>query len=168
MSFRIGQGIDFHRLEAGKELWLGGVRLASEKGCVAHSDGDVLIHSICDAMLGALSLNDIGWWFPDTDPEFRNIRSTILLERTSIIIREKGYFVSNIDSTLCLEEPKIAPYIADMKDVMSNILKIPTDAVSVKATTTEKLGFTGRGEGVMALAVVLLQKSPSSTESSAR
>jgi 2-C-methyl-D-erythritol 2,4-cyclodiphosphate synthase len=160
MNLRIGQGIDFHQLMEGRKLWLGGVLIPSDKGCVAHSDGDVLIHAICDALLGALSLKDIGHWFPDSDEEFRNIRSTILLERTYNIIREKGYYVSNIDSTLCLERPKIAPYVSDMKNVIATILNVNADSVSIKATTTEGLGFTGRGEGVVALAVVLLQNSP--------
>jgi len=153
---RIGQGIDFHRLEEGRELWLGGVHINSEKGCVAHSDGDVLIHAICDALLGAVGLNDIGTHFPDTSPEYRGIDSRILLKKTVEMIGEKGYRIVNIDSTVCLETPKIAPYIAAMRTTLSSVMGISPDAVSVKATTTEKMGFTGRGEGISAMAVCLV------------
>jgi 2-C-methyl-D-erythritol 2,4-cyclodiphosphate synthase len=156
MNIRIGQGIDFHRLDTGLKLWLGGVLIPSEKGCVAHSDGDVLLHAICDSILGAAGLPDIGHHFPDSDPELRNIRSTILLERTINIIRKKGYKVSNIDCTICLEKPKIAPYINEMKEIISKILQISIEVISIKATTTEKLGFIGREEGVAALAVALI------------
>jgi 2-C-methyl-D-erythritol 2,4-cyclodiphosphate synthase len=156
LHHRIGQGIDFHRLEEGCELWLGGVRVNSSKGCVAHSDGDVLIHAICDALLGAAGLNDIGTHFPDTSDEFRGIDSKILLRRTVEMINAKGYRIVNIDSTVCLEVPKLAPYIEAMRTTMAAILNIPPDAVSVKATTTEKMGFTGRGEGIVAMAVCLL------------
>jgi len=158
MNLRTGQGIDFHRLAEGRKLWLGGVLIPSEKGCIAHSDGDVLLHAVCDAMLGAAGLGDIGHHFPDTDPQFRNIDSKILLERTSAIIRNHGFRIVNIDSTVCLEKPKIASYIPEMRSVIASILDTTPDNVSVKATTTEKLGFTGRGEGVMALAAVLLEK----------
>jgi len=158
MNLRPGQGIDFHRLAEGRKLWLGGVLIPSEKGCIAHSDGDVLLHAVCDAMLGAAGLGDIGHHFPDTDPQFRNIDSKILLERTSAIIRNHGFRIVNIDSTVCLEKPKIASYIPEMRSVIASILDTTPDNVSVKATTTEKLGFTGRGEGVMALAAVLLEK----------
>jgi 2-C-methyl-D-erythritol 2,4-cyclodiphosphate synthase len=153
---RIGQGIDFHRLEEGRELWLGGVHINSAKGSVAHSDGDVLIHAICDAMLGAAGLNDIGYHFPDTSDEYRGIDSKILLRRTVEMVAAKGYRIVNIDSTVCLELPKLAPYIAAMRTTMAAIANISPDAVSVKATTTEKMGFTGRGEGIVALAVCLL------------
>ena len=153
---RIGQGIDFHRLEEGRELWLGGVRINSAKGCVAHSDGDVLIHAICDALLGAAGLNDIGYHFPDTSEEFRGIDSKILLRRVVEMITGAGYRIVNIDSTVCLELPKLSPYITAMRTTMAAIANISPDAVSVKATTTEKMGFTGRGEGVMALAVCLI------------
>lgn len=153
---RIGQGIDFHRLEEGRELWLGGVHIISEKGCVAHSDGDVLIHAICDALLGAAGLNDIGTHFPDTSPEYKGIDSRILLKKTVEMISEKGYRVVNIDSTVCLEAPKIAPYITAMRTTLAAVIGISPDAVSVKATTTEKMGFTGRGEGVVAMAVCLV------------
>ena len=159
MNIRIGQGIDFLRLEKSLDLWLGGVKIPSEKGCVAHSDGDVLLHAICDALLGAAGLSDIGHQFPDTSPEFRNIDSKILLEKTFRLISDKGYSVINIDSTVCLESPKIAPHISAMKSIIASILRISETDVSVKATTTEKMGFTGRGEGVVALAVALLSKN---------
>jgi 2-C-methyl-D-erythritol 2,4-cyclodiphosphate synthase len=158
MSMRIGQGIDFHRLETGLELWLGGVRIPSDKGCVAHSDGDVLLHAICDAMLGAAGLRDIGYHFPDTDDKYKNIDSKILLRKTFELIRKEGYFINNIDSTLCLEKPRIAPFIQEMKDTIASIVETEPVNVAVKATTTEKMGFTGRGEGIVALAIVLLTK----------
>lgn len=158
MKLRIGQGIDFHRLEKGHDLWLGGIKIPSETGCVAHSDGDVLLHAVCDALLGAAGLNDIGHYFPDTSNEFRNIDSKVLLERTFTIIREEGYSVINVDSTVCLEYPKISSFTKAMKKTISGILDIDPEDVSVKATTTEKMGFTGRGEGVVALASVLLSK----------
>ena len=158
MKIRTGQGIDFHRLEKDHELWLGGIKIPSEKGCVAHSDGDVLLHAICDALLGAAGLNDIGHYFPDTNSEFRNIDSKVLLERTFSLIREKGYRVVNADSTVCLENPKISSFVPLMKKVIADILELEPDDVSVKATTTEKMGFTGRGEGVIAIALVLIGK----------
>jgi 2-C-methyl-D-erythritol 2,4-cyclodiphosphate synthase len=158
MNFRIGQGIDFHRLESGLDLWLGGVKIPSEKGCVAHSDGDVLLHAICDAILGASGLRDIGYQFPDTDKKYKNIDSKILLRNTYELIRQKGYSVNNIDCTVCLEKPKISSYIHDMKIAISAIVETEPDNVAVKATTTEKLGFTGREEGIVAIAVVLLTK----------
>jgi len=158
MSFRSGQGIDFHRLEKGRDLWLGGIKIPSDKGCIAHSDGDALLHAICDALLGAAGLKDIGHQFPDTDSEYKNIDSKILLMKTIAMLEAKGYSVVNIDSTICLEKPKIAPYIDDMKDVISAIAKIEADAVSIKATTTEKMGFAGREEGLAAFAVVLISK----------
>jgi 2-C-methyl-D-erythritol 2,4-cyclodiphosphate synthase len=159
MNFRIGQGIDFHRLQPGLDLWLGGIKIPSEKGCVAHSDGDVLIHAICDALLGAAGLRDIGYHFPDTDIKYKNIDSKILLKKTLEFISEKGYVVNNLDSTLCLEEPKISPFIQEMKNTISSILETEPENIAIKATTTEKLGFTGRGEGVVAMAVVLLSKN---------
>jgi 2-C-methyl-D-erythritol 2,4-cyclodiphosphate synthase len=158
MNIRVGQGIDFHRLEKGLDLWLGGIKIQSEKGCVAHSDGDVLLHAICDALLGAAGLNDIGHYFPDSSAEFKNIDSKELLKRTVIFIHEKGYKVVNIDSTVCIEKPKISPYITDMKEVISKITDISTTDISIKATTTEKLGFAGREEGMAAFAVVMLDK----------
>jgi 2-C-methyl-D-erythritol 2,4-cyclodiphosphate synthase len=153
---RIGQGLDFHRLEEGRELWLGGVHIVSSKGCVAHSDGDALIHAICDALLGAAGINDIGTHFPDTSDEYKGIDSKILLKRTVKMVTEKGYRIVNIDSTVCLEAPKLAPYISAMRTTLANIAEILPDAISVKATTTEKMGFTGRGEGVVAMAVCLI------------
>lgn len=158
MSVRIGQGIDFHRLKTGINLWLGGVKIPSEKGCVAHSDGDVLLHAICDALLGAAGLNDIGHYFPDSNTEYKGIDSKILLKRTISLVHEKGYKVVNIDSTVCLEKPKISPFINEMKEVISDITFISPENISVKATTTEKLGFAGREEGLVAYAVVLLEK----------
>ena len=158
MNIRIGQGIDFHRLETGLDLWLGGVKIPSEKGCLAHSDGDVLLHAICDALLGAAGLMDIGYYFPDTDNRYKNIDSKILLKNTFDLIRQKGYHINNIDSTICLEKPKIFSFIQDMKNTISTIVETEPDNVAVKATTTEKLGFTGREEGIVAIAVVLLSK----------
>ncbi len=157
MNIRIGQGIDFHRLEPGLELWLGGIRIPSVNGCVAHSDGDVLLHAICDSLLGAAGLSDIGHYFPDSDPEFKNIDSKILLKKTFDTISEKGYSVGNIDCTVCLESPKIASYTPEMKVIISAILKTVPENISIKATTAEKLGFIGREEGIAAIAVALLQ-----------
>jgi 2-C-methyl-D-erythritol 2,4-cyclodiphosphate synthase len=156
MNIRIGQGIDFHRLENGLNLWLGGVQIPSGKGCVAHSDGDVLLHAICDALLGAAGLRDIGFYFPDSSIEFKDIDSKILLKRTFDLIKKKGFCVINIDSTICLENPKISPFIQEMKNAISGIVETNAEDIAIKATTTEKLGFTGREEGVVALAVVLL------------
>ena len=158
MNIRIGQGIDFHRLEEGLNFWLGGVKIPSEKGCVAHSDGDVLLHAICDALLGAAGLRDIGYYFPDTSNEFRNIDSKILLKKTFDLIKEKGYSIVNIDSTVCLEKPKISSFILEMKTIISKIVDTDADNIAIKATTTEKLGFAGREEGIFALAVVLICK----------
>lgn len=157
MKLRTGQGIDFHRLEKGRKLYLGGLLIPSEKGCVAHSDGDVLIHAICDALLGAAALGDIGHHFPDTSQEFKNIDSKILLKRTFGLIKEKGYSIINIDSTLCLEKPKIAAFIPEMRTILAGILETNTEDISIKATTAEKMGFIGREEGVVALASVLLK-----------
>ena len=159
MKIRIVQGIDFHRLEKDLPLWLGGIRIPSDKGCVAHSDGDVLIHAICDALLGAAGLRDIGHYFPDTGVEFKGIDSKILLKRSFELIREKGYSVVNLDCTICLEKPKIAPHITEIRNTIASILETDPDAIAVKATTTEKMGFTGREEGVVAMAVVLISES---------
>lgn len=153
---RIGQGIDFHRLREGRELWLGGVRIESDRGCEAHSDGDVLIHAICDALLGAAGLRDIGYYFPDTSNEFSGIDSKILLGRTNDLLSENGFRIVNIDSTVCLEKPKIAPYIDLMRKTLAEVTGLTPEAIAIKATTTEKMGFAGRGEGVMALAVCLI------------
>src|SRR5512140_148677 len=146
MSLRTGQGIDFHRLETGLDLWLGGVRIPSLKGCVAHSDGDVLLHAICDALLGAAGLDDIGHQFPDVDQAYKNIDSKILLEKTFAMVREKGFNVINVDSTLCLQKPKISPFIGEMKKTIAAILSTDPGNIGIKATTTEKLGFVGREE----------------------
>jgi 2-C-methyl-D-erythritol 2,4-cyclodiphosphate synthase len=156
MKIRIGQGIDFHRLEKDRDLWLGGIKIPSDKGCVAHSDGDVLLHSICDAMLGAAGLRDIGSNFPDSSPEFKNIDSKILLARTMEFISHKGYSIINIDSTVCLEKPKISLFIPEMKSAIAGITGNTVDDIGIKATTTEKMGFTGREEGIAAISVVLL------------
>jgi len=156
MIIRIGQGIDFHRLETGKDLWLGGVNIPSEKGCIAHSDGDVLLHAICDALLGAAGLRDIGHYFPDTEIKYKNIDSKILLKNTFDLIRDKGFNVGNIDCTVCLEKPKISNFVQEMKNTISSIVNTGPDSIGVKATTTEKLGFTGREEGIVAIAVVLI------------
>lgn len=158
MSFRIGSGVDFHQLVTGRELWLGGVHIPAEKGALGHSDADVLLHAICDAMLGALALGDIGTHFPDTSAEFKGIDSKILLERSITLIRQEGYRVINIDSTLCLEKPKIKPFVPQMQETIARILGLTNKDVSIKATTTEKLGFVGREEGLVAYATVLLER----------
>jgi 2-C-methyl-D-erythritol 2,4-cyclodiphosphate synthase len=158
MSFRIGSGVDFHQLVIGRELWLGGVHIPAEKGALGHSDADVLLHAICDAMLGALALGDIGTHFPDTSTEFKGIDSKILLERSMALVRQEGYRVINIDSTLCLEKPKIKPYVPQMQETIARILGLTSKDVSIKATTTEKLGFVGREEGLVAYATVLLER----------
>ncbi len=158
MSYRIGLGVDFHQLAEGKKLWIGGVEIPHHKGSLGHSDADVLLHAICDAMLGALSLGDIGTHFPDTSQEFKDIDSKILLHRTFELIQKEGYRIVNIDSTLCLEAPKIKPYISRMQSAIAGIVQITVKDVSVKATTTEQLGFAGREEGLMAYATVLLSK----------
>ena len=155
---RIGLGIDIHQLQEGKELFIGGVKIPHNKGAVGHSDADVLIHAICDALLGAANLGDIGKHFPDTSAEFKGIDSKILLKRVVQLISDKGYVIGNIDSTVCLQKPKIAPYIPTMKEVLASAANIDIDAISIKATTTEKLGFEGREEGVSAYAVVLLNQ----------
>jgi len=158
MNIRIGQGIDFHQLEKGRALWLGGINVPSAKGSVAHSDGDVLIHAICDALLGAAALGDIGYHFPDTDEAYRDIDSKILLGKTVKLVQSEGYTIINIDSTICLEEPRLSGHINKMRDRLSEICGIGRDVISIKATTTEKMGFAGRGEGIMAMAAVLLNK----------
>jgi len=156
MKIRIGSGVDFHQLVEGRDLWIGGVKIPHHKGALGHSDADVLLHAICDAMLGAACLGDIGTHFPDTSSEFKNIDSKILLKRTVELIRQEGYHVVNIDSTLCLQAPKIKSYIGQMQEVIAAIAGLTTKEVSVKATTTEKMGFVGREEGLVAYASVLL------------
>jgi 2-C-methyl-D-erythritol 2,4-cyclodiphosphate synthase len=158
MSFRIGFGIDFHQLVEDRDLWLGGVKIPHVKGAKGHSDADVLLHAICDAMLGALALGDIGVHFPDTNQAYKNIDSKILLKRSFDLITDKGYKVVNVDSSLCLEAPKIKPYVVAMQQTIAGILGLTVDDVSVKATTTEKMGFVGREEGLVAYATVLLEK----------
>lgn len=157
--YRIGQGIDFHKLVEGREFWLGGVLIPHHKGALGHSDADVLLHAICDAMLGALSLGDIGQHFPDTDTSYKGIDSKILLQRSYQLVCEKGYKMVNIDSTVLLQAPKIRKYVDDMRRAIANILGISIDDVSIKATTTEQLSFIGREEGIVATANVLLQKA---------
>ena len=156
--FRIGSGVDFHQLVEGRELWLGGVLIPHSKGALGHSDADVLLHAICDALLGALSLGDIGTHFPDTSAEFKNIDSKILLQRTYGLVQKEGYKLVNADTTLCLEKPKIKPFVVEMQNVIASILQVSEKDVSIKATTTETMGFVGRQEGLVAYATVLLQK----------
>jgi 2-C-methyl-D-erythritol 2,4-cyclodiphosphate synthase len=158
MAYRIGFGIDFHQMVEERDLWIGGVKIPHHKGAKGHSDADVLLHAICDAMLGALALGDIGVHFPDTDNSYKNIDSKILLDKTYQLIKSKGYQVVNVDSSLCLEAPKIKPYVAAMQEAIASILKVEITDVSVKATTTEKMGFVGREEGLVAYATVLLEK----------
>jgi 2-C-methyl-D-erythritol 2,4-cyclodiphosphate synthase len=158
MSYRVGSGIDFHQLVEGRDLWIGGIKIPHTKGALGHSDADVLLHAICDAMLGALSLGDIGVHFPDTDISLKNIDSKILLAKSYELIKNKGYKIVNVDSTLCLQEPKIKPYVVQMQEVIASILQVTIQDVSVKATTTEKMGFAGREEGLVAYATALLCK----------
>jgi len=161
MSYRIGQGIDFHKLVEGREFWLGGILIPHTKGALGHSDADVLLHAICDAMLGALSLGDIGQHFPDTDNAFKGIDSKILLEKTYRLVTEKEYFLVNIDATILLQAPKIRPYVDTMRNAIAGILNISAEDVSIKATTTEQLSFIGREEGIVATANVLLRRKDS-------
>jgi 2-C-methyl-D-erythritol 2,4-cyclodiphosphate synthase len=159
MSYRIGSGVDFHQMVTGRDFWLGGIHIPHHKGALGHSDADVLLHAICDAMLGALCLGDIGVHFPDTDTTLKNIDSKILLQKTYTLIQQKGYTIVNIDSTLCLEAPKIKNYVPQMQQAIANILAIEITDVSIKATTTETMGFVGRQEGLIAYATVLLKKT---------
>lgn len=158
MSYRTGSGVDFHQLKKGRDLWIGGVHIAFNKGAEGHSDADVLLHAICDALLGALALGDIGIHFPNTSEEFKNIRSTILLQKTVDMVKNKGYSVVNIDSTVCLQEPKLKQHTSTMRKLIADITNITENDVSIKATTTEKMGFIGKGKGIMAYATVLLKK----------
>jgi 2-C-methyl-D-erythritol 2,4-cyclodiphosphate synthase len=155
---RIGFGIDFHQMAEGRAFWLGGVQIPSTRGALGHSDADVLIHAICDALLGALALGDIGQHFPNTDPAYKDIDSKILLEKSYALVRGRGWRVVNIDSTVTLEAPKIMKHAPAMREVMAGILGIGVEDISIKATTTEQMGFVGRGEGVVAYATVLLEK----------
>ena len=158
MDFRTGNGYDVHQLADGLPLVLGGEKIPHAKGCVAHSDGDVLIHALCDALLGALALGDIGQHFPDTSDDYAGIDSRILLARVAAMIREKGWEIVNVDNTLLAQKPKIAPYVTAMRQALADTLGLPVEAVSVKATTTERLGFVGREEGVAAYATCLLRR----------
>ncbi len=159
MSFRIGQGIDFHKLVEGREFWLGGVLIPHSKGALGHSDADVLLHAICDALLGAVSLGDIGQHFPDTDAAYKGIDSKVLLRRSYQLVGEAGYKLVNIDSTILLQAPKIRKYVDEMRASIAEILNVSTEDISIKATTTEHLSFIGREEGIVATANVLLRKA---------
>ncbi len=155
---RIGFGYDVHALTEGRELWLGGIRIEHSYGLMGHSDADVLIHAICDALLGAANMRDIGYHFPDTSGEYKNIDSKILLRETMRILREAGYEVGNIDATIAAEQPKLNPHIPDMQKILAEVMGIPVNDLSIKATTTEKLGFTGRREGIAAYVVALIKQ----------
>ena len=157
MKIRVGFGFDVHQLVEGRDLWLGGIRLEHTKGLLGHSDADVLIHAICDALLGAANMRDIGYHFPDTGAEFKNIDSKILLRRTVEIIATQGYRVGNIDATICAERPKLKAHIPSMQECLAECMGIDVEDISIKATTTEKLGFTGREEGISAYATVLIE-----------
>ena len=159
MKIRIGFGFDVHQLQLGLPFWMGGIEIPHFKGAVGHSDADVLIHAICDALLGAANMRDIGFHFSDTSPEFKGIDSNILLKKTVDLIATKGYVIGNIDSTICLQKPKIAAYINDMKETLAKVIGTDVDNISIKATTTERLGFEGREEGISAYAVVLIYKN---------
>ena len=158
MKIRVGFGFDVHQLVPNRELWLGGIQFEHELGLLGHSDADVLIHAICDALLGAANMRDIGFHFPDNAGEFKNIDSKILLAKTVDLIATKGYQVGNVDATVCAERPKLKARIPEMQDVLAKLMKVDVDDVSIKATTTEKLGFTGREEGISAYATVLIEK----------
>ena len=156
---RIGFGFDIHQLREGLDFWLGGIKIPYEKGSYGHSDADVLIHAICDALLGAANLGDIGKHFPDSDPRFKNIDSKVLLKEVDSLLKKNGYSINNIDSTICLQEPKIEKYINEMKKTLSHCISLDQENISIKATTSEKLGFIGKKEGVSAYAVVLIKKN---------
>lgn len=158
MMIRVGMGYDVHRLVSGRDLWLGGIKIDHEQGLEGHSDADVLIHAICDALLGAANMRDIGYHFPDTSAETLNVDSKILLAKTIDLIASRGYRVGNVDATVCAERPKINPHVPAMKACLAHVMGIDEDDVSIKATTTERLGFTGREEGISAYAVVLIEK----------
>ena len=158
MKIRVGFGYDMHRLQKGREFWLGGVRLDHDLGLQGHSDADVLIHAICDALLGAANLRDIGYHFPDTAEEYKNVKSTLLLKKTVDLLKEHGYSVGNIDATVCAEQPKLNPHIRAMQERMSEVMGVDEADISIKATTSEKMGFVGREEGITAYAVALIQK----------
>lgn len=157
-KIRVGLGYDVHKLVEGRKLWLGGISIENEKGLLGHSDADVLIHAICDALLGAANLRDIGYHFPDTDTKYKNIDSKILLRKTTELLHKTGWHIGNIDATICAEHPKLNPHIEKMKEILASLMDIDISDVSLKATTTEKLGFTGREEGISTYAVVLIEK----------
>ncbi|MCQ2219508.1 MAG: 2-C-methyl-D-erythritol 2,4-cyclodiphosphate synthase [Paludibacteraceae bacterium] len=159
MNIRVGQGYDVHQFVAGRELWLGGIKIECDRGLLGHSDADVLIHAICDALLGAANMRDIGYHFPDTGKEYENIDSKILLKKTIDLIKTKGYTVVNVDSTICAQRPKINPHIEKMQQTLAQVMGVDVDCVAIKATTTEHLGFVGREEGMAAYATVLIIKS---------
>lgn len=156
MKIRVGFGYDMHRLAEGRDLWMGGIKIDFEKGLQGHSDADVLIHSICDALLGAANLRDIGFHFPDTSDEFHGIDSKILLKKSVALLRKNGFEVGNIDATICAEAPKINPHVPAMQKTLSEIMEIDINTISIKATTSEKMGFVGRQEGITAYAVALI------------
>lgn len=158
MKIKIGLGVDIHKLEAGREFWLGGIQIPYEKGCVAHSDGDVLIHSICDAMFGAAGMEDIGSYFPDTSKEYKDIDSKKLLKKANDMISKQGFVISNIDCVILLQNPKLKPYITDMRECLAEILDLEIADIAIKATTGEEIGYVGRGEGIQTFANVLLYK----------
>lgn len=158
MKIRVGYGYDVHKLEEGEDFWLGGIKVPHTHGAVGHSDADVLIHVICDALLGAANMRDIGFHFSDKDPKFKGIDSKILLKEVIDLIATKGYTIGNIDSTIALQQPKVNPHIPAMKKCLAEVMKIDEEDLSIKATTTEKLGFVGKEEGVAAYATVLIQK----------
>ncbi len=158
MKIRVGFGYDVHKLEVGEEFWLGGILVPHTHGAVGHSDADVLIHVICDALLGAANMRDIGYHFSDKDPKYKGIDSKILLKDVMALLTEAGYSIGNIDSTICLQQPKVNPHIPAMKTCLAQVMQIPEEDISIKATTTEKLGFVGKEEGVAAYATVLIQK----------
>lgn len=158
MKIKIGLGVDIHKLEAGREFWLGGIQIPYEKGCVAHSDGDVLIHSICDAMFGAAGMEDIGSYFPDTSKEYKDIDSKKLLKKANDMISKQGFVISNIDCVILLQKPKLKPYITDMRECLAEILDLEIADIAIKATTGEEIGYVGRGEGIQTFANVLLYK----------
>ena len=157
-KIRVGLGYDVHKLVEGRKLWLGGISIENAKGLLGHSDADVLIHAICDALLGAANLRDIGYHFPDTDIEYKNIDSKILLRKTTELLHKTGWHIGNIDATICAEYPKLNPHIEKMKEILASLMDIDISDVSLKATTTEKLGFTGREEGISTYAVALIEK----------
>src|ERR1700686_4181813 len=159
MSYRIGFGIDFHQLVEGRDLWLGGVKIPHHKGALGHSDADVLLHAICDALLGALCLGDIGIHFPNTDPAYKNADSKLLLQKVFVLICQREFKIVNIDSTICLETPAVKNYTDEMRKVIASVLSIEKEDISIKATTTERMGFVGREEGLVAYATVLLKKT---------